>query len=146
MAAVLHGLCMVSLLIGPYKNWHCSMNLNAYALALFSVIVIAIGQTIFKYSALRFDFASGRSIAELIRINFAPLAAVAGALLLYMVSTVAWITALRTIPLSVAFMFNALAFAFIPLVSTVFFGEQLPRFFILGLASIAFGIYLITIK
>ena len=122
------------------------MNLNAYALALFSVIVIAIGQSIFKYSALRFDFAAGKTIAELIRNKFTPLAAVAGALSLYMVSTVAWIAALRTIPLSVAFMFNALAFVFIPIVSTVFFGEQLPRFFIPALASIALGIYLITLK
>jgi drug/metabolite transporter (DMT)-like permease len=63
-----------------------------------------------------------------------------------MVSTVAWIAALRTIPLSVAFMFNELAFVFIPIVSTVFFGEQLPRFFIPALASIALGIYLITLK
>jgi drug/metabolite transporter (DMT)-like permease len=123
-----------------------SMNVNAYALALFSVFVIAIGQTIFKYSALRFDFIPGEPIAELIRRNLAPLAAVAGALTLYMVSTVAWITALRTIPLSVAFMFNALAFAFIPIVSMLFFGEQLPRLLIPGLLSIALGIYLITLK
>jgi drug/metabolite transporter (DMT)-like permease len=122
------------------------MNLNAYALAFFSVIVIAIGQSIFKYSALRFDFASGKSIAELIRHNIVPLAAVAGALSLYMISTVAWITALRTIPLSVAFMFNALAFVFIPIVSTIFFDEHLPRFFIPALGSIALGIYLITLK
>src|SRR5687767_14926723 len=99
------------------------MNVTAYALALFSVIVIAIGQSIFKYSALRFDFVPGDSLIELLHRNFTPLAAVAGALSLYMVSTVAWITALRTIPLSVAFMFNALAFAFIPIVSTIFFGE-----------------------
>jgi multidrug transporter EmrE-like cation transporter len=123
-----------------------SMNLNAYALALFSVIVIAIGQSIFKYSALRLDFVPGESLVELIRRNFAPLAAVVGALSLYMISTVAWITALRTIPLSVAFMFNALAFAFIPIVSTIFFGEQLPRFLLPGLGAIAFGIYLITLK
>jgi multidrug transporter EmrE-like cation transporter len=122
------------------------MNLNAYALALFSVIVIAIGQSIFKYSALRFNFASGQSLMQWVQHNFVPLAAVAGALSLYMVSTVAWIAALRTIPLSVAFMFNALAFAFIPIVSTIFFAEQLPRFLIPGLGAIALGIYLITIK
>src|SRR3712207_8566032 len=100
------------------------MNLNAYALALFSVIVIAIGQSIFKYSALRFTFTAGQTIVEWAQQNVAPLAAVIGALSLYMVSTVAWITALRTIPLSVAFMFNALAFAFIPIVSMLFFNEQ----------------------
>jgi len=122
------------------------MNLHAYALALFSVIVIAIGQSVFKYSALRLDFAPGDSLAELMHRNVTPLAAVAGALSLYLVSTAAWITALRTIPLSVAFMFNALAFAFIPIVSATFFGEQLPRFLIPGLMSIAVGIYLITIK
>lgn len=122
------------------------MNLPAYALALFSVVVIAIGQSIFKYSALHLDYVAGASFAELIRRNFAPLAAVAGALSLYMISTIAWITALRTIPLSIAFMFNALAFAFIPIVSATFFGEQLPRFLIPGLVSIAVGIFLITIK
>ncbi len=122
------------------------MNVTSYALALFSVIVIAIGQVIFKYSALRFTFTSGQSIPDWVQQNFAPLAAVCGALSLYMVSTVAWITALRTIPLSVAFMFNALAFAFIPVVSMLFFNEQLPRFLIPGLGLIAAGIYLITIK
>ncbi|MBB3020114.1 multidrug transporter EmrE-like cation transporter [Microvirga lupini] len=122
------------------------MNVTAYALALFSVIVIAIGQSIFKYSALRFTFTAGQTIVEWVQQNVVPLAAVAGALSLYMVSTVAWITALRTIPLSVAFMFNALAFAFIPIVSAMFFGEQLPRLLLPGLASIALGIYLITIK
>ena len=100
----------------------------------------------FQIFGAPFDFAAGKTIAELIRHNFTPLAAVAGALSLYMVSTVAWIAALRTIPLSVAFMFNALAFVFIPIVSTIFFGEQLPRFFIPALASIALGIYLITLK
>jgi multidrug transporter EmrE-like cation transporter len=122
------------------------MNVNAYALALFSVVVIAIGQSIFKYSALRFTFAADQTIIQWIQSNVAPLAAVIGALSLYMISTVAWITALRTIPLSVAFMFNALAFAFIPIVSAMFFGEQLPRFLLPGLASIALGIYIITIK
>ncbi len=122
------------------------MNLNAYALALFSVIVIAIGQSIFKYSALRFTFTAGQPILEWVQQNFVPLAAVVGALSLYMVSTVAWITALRTIPLSVAFMFNALAFAFIPIVSMLFFNEQLPRFLLPGLGLIAAGIYLITLK
>jgi multidrug transporter EmrE-like cation transporter len=120
--------------------------MNAYALALFSVTVIAIGQVIFKYSALRLNFTAGQSISEWLQHNVTPLAAVAGALSLYMVSTVAWITALRTIPLSIAFMFNALAFAFIPIVSMIVFNEQLPRFLIPGLASIALGIYLITIK
>ena len=122
------------------------MNVYAYALALFSVTVIAIGQTIFKYSALRFTFTAGQSIPEWIQQNVVPLASVGGALTLYMVSTVAWITALRTIPLSVAFMFNALAFAFIPIVSTFWFGEQLPRFLVPALILIASGIYLITLK
>jgi len=122
------------------------MNVTAYALALFSVIVIAIGQVIFKYSALRFTFTDGQTIVEWARDNAVPLTAVIGALSLYMVSTVAWITALRTIPLSVAFMFNALAFAFIPVVSMLFFNEQLPRLRIPGLILIAAGIYLITIK
>lgn len=122
------------------------MNFTAYALALFSVTVIAIGQSIFKYSALRFTFTAGQTIIEWARDNVAPLTAVIGALSLYMISTVAWITALRTIPLSVAFMFNALAFAFIPVVSMLFFNEQLPRLLIPGLILIAAGIYLITIK
>ena len=122
------------------------MKAYAYGLALFSVIVIAIGQTIFKFSALRFDFAAGQSPAEWIQRNIMPLSAVIGALSLYIISTVAWIAALRTLPLSVAFMFNALAFAFIPIVSTLLFGEQLPRFLIPALVLIASGIYLINIR
>ena len=66
------------------------------------------------------------------------------ALFLYLQSTLAWVHALRTVPLSVAFMFNSLAFVIVPVAGFLLFGEQVPRFFLLGIALIVTGIVLVS--
>jgi drug/metabolite transporter (DMT)-like permease len=66
------------------------------------------------------------------------------ALVLYLISTIAWIQALRTIPLSIAFMFNALAFIIVPFAGFILFGEQMPRYFLPSAAMIIGGIILVS--
>ncbi|RAI42490.1 hypothetical protein CH341_19280 [Rhodoplanes roseus] len=73
-----------------------------------------------------------------------PILLVTLALALYLMATIAWVQALRSVPLSVAFMFNSLAFVLVPVAGFVVFGEPIPRFFLLGLALIIGGILLVT--
>jgi multidrug transporter EmrE-like cation transporter len=118
-------------------------NVN-YILILGSVVVIVCGQIIFKYAAKELHIDPSVGYVALVRTNIYPVGLVALALALYLISTVAWVHALRTVPLSIAFMFNSIAFILVPLASFVLFQEQIPRFFILGTAMIVAGIFLIS--
>ena len=116
-----------------------------YILIVGAVIVIAIGQITFKFAAQSLRILPSQPPLALLRDNALPLLLVALALLLYLLSTVAWVHALRSVPLSVAFIFNSLAFVIVPLAGFLLFGEQVPRFFLLGLLFIVSGILLISL-
>lgn len=119
-------------------------NIN-YIIILSSVIIIATGQILFKLAARSIYIINEQTIIENIINNKTSVILVVSALLLYMASTVAWVYALRTTPLSVAFMFNSLAFVFIPVASFFIFQESLPRYFLVGTAMIIGGIILMTL-
>jgi len=114
-----------------------------YVFIIIAVFVIACGQIIFKYAAQSLRIKAGQSYIDLLLDNIFPIALVLLALALYVMSTVAWIHALRTTPLSIAFMFNSLAFILVPVGAFLLFGEQVPRFFLPGLMMIIGGIFLI---
>jgi multidrug transporter EmrE-like cation transporter len=120
-------------------------NLN-YLFILSAVVVIAAGQIIFKYAAQQLQFIPSQSYVELLRTNLLPASLVAIALALYSASTVLWVIALRSVPLSVAFMFNSLAFILVPWAGFALFGEPVPRFFTLSIALIVGGIFLLSFK
>jgi drug/metabolite transporter (DMT)-like permease len=115
-----------------------------YLLVAGAVAVIACGQIIFKFAALQLHFDPGRPWIEVLRVNLLPVSLVLLALVLYLISTIAWIQALRTIPLSIAFMFNALAFIIVPFAGFILFGEQMPRYFLPSAAMIIGGIILVS--
>ena len=119
-------------------------NIN-YVFIVGAVLVIALGQIIFKYAAghLRID-ALDETYYELLLRNVFPLSLVLVALVLYLMSTLAWVYALKTVPLSVAFLFNSLAFVLVPLAGFVLFGEQMPRYFLPGVLLIFSGIFLVS--
>ena len=116
-----------------------------YIFIVGAVIVIAIGQITFKFAAQSLRILPSQSPLALLRDNAMPLSLVAVALLLYLLSTIAWVYALRTVPLSIAFMFNALAFVIVPVAGFLLFGEQVPRFFLPGLLLIVGGIALVSL-
>lgn len=60
----------------------------------------------------------------------------------YGVATIIWTMVLRTLPLSTAYPFVALAFILVPLVGVVMFGEKFTTTQWLGTALIFVGIYL----
>lgn len=117
-----------------------------YVLILGSVAAIACGQVMFKYAAQRLSFTAGDTYVRLIEANLHALGIIVAALALYMLSTVAWIQALRSVPLSVAFMFNALAFVLVPMAAVFIFGESWPRYYVLGMMMIVGGIVLISLN
>jgi drug/metabolite transporter (DMT)-like permease len=115
-----------------------------YFLVVGTVAVIACGQIIFKFAALQLQFDPRQPWIEQFRINVVPVGWVLFALGLYLIATVAWIQALRNIPLSVAYMFNALAFIIVPFAGFILFGEQMPRYFLPSAAMIIGGIILVS--
>jgi drug/metabolite transporter (DMT)-like permease len=120
------------------------MSNTNFILVLGSVAIIVCGQIIFKYAARELHIDPLQGYAALVRSNLFPIGLLLLALILYLISTLAWVQALRTVPLSIAFMFNSIAFIFVPIASFLLFQEQTPRFFILGAAMIVAGIVLIS--
>jgi drug/metabolite transporter (DMT)-like permease len=115
-----------------------------YLLIIAAVLVITAGQVLFKYAAMHVRTGAYQTYAELISNNTHPIGVVLIACMLYALSTVAWVQALRTVPLSVAFMFNSLAFALVPLAGIFLFNEHLPRYFLPGLLMILGGLFMVS--
>ncbi len=115
-----------------------------FALITFSVCVIAIGQIAMKYAAQKITLAHGQTVTEFFQANIYPFAIIALAMLLYLFSTAAWVMALRTTPLSVAYMFNAMAFLFVPVLAVLIFSEALPKFYFPSLALILIAIFMLS--
>ena len=65
-------------------------------------------------------------------------------LLMYAAATLLWVYLLHGMPLSRAYPFIALAFAFVPLLSWLFFRDALDLRYGLGLAFMLAGLYLIA--
>lgn len=118
-------------------------NIN-YIFVLSSVIVIACGQIIFKYAAKELHIDPTQAYVTILKTNVYPIGLVALALALYLISTVAWVQALRTVPLSIAFMFNSVAFVLVPVASSLLFNEPISKYFVLGMVLIISGIFVIS--
>lgn len=116
-----------------------------YVFIAAAILVIAAGQVMFKYAAQQLRDDPDQGYGVLLRENSLALSMIALALMLYLIATVAWIQALRTVPLSIAFMFNSLAFVLVPIAGFALFGEPVPRFFLIGLALIIAGIFVVSL-
>jgi drug/metabolite transporter (DMT)-like permease len=108
---------------------------------LLFVVVMTVGQLLFKRSADALAGVEGTS--ELIR-RLAIDPGFLAALTLYAFATFLWVAALREIPLSRAYPFTALAFTLVPVGAALFFGETLGPRYLLGLALVLAGIFLIS--
>ena len=116
-----------------------------YLVLLACVLVIVAGQVLFKIAALGLRVDGALPLSVNLQNNLKPALVVMLALVLYFASTCAWVLALRSVPLSVAFMFNAISFALVPAAGFLVFGESVPRFFWLGSLCIAVGLALILL-
>ena len=111
------------------------MTMN-YILIVAVVCVLAVGQLLFKMVGLR--IASGGFQDLLHDQRGALLFAIS--LVLYGIATIAWIWALRQVPLSTAYMFMSLGFVLVPVMSHFVLGEVINMRIALGSAMIIAGI------
>jgi drug/metabolite transporter (DMT)-like permease len=110
--------------------------LASYGLVAFCVCALAAGQIIFKVVSGRIDTITDILSDRTTFVIFATAAALYGA------STLAWIVALRSIPLSQAYLFMALGFVIVPIAAHFVFGEPLSAQFLFGAALICAGIWI----
>lgn len=99
------------------------------------VVMISVGQILFKYSATQAEKSPG--IVSLIRNPF-----LIGAVAIYGLATLLWVWQLKYVPLNRAYPLFALAFAIVPLLSWMFFGERVRLVYVAGVVLIIAGIIL----
>jgi drug/metabolite transporter (DMT)-like permease len=117
------------------------MNLANILLTVLCVACISCGQVLFKVAA-RSTSEYGDVLSAARELAFSPF--LIGGLVIYLGATVLWIWLLRTIPLSVAYPFMALAFLFVPAMGAAFLGEPLSLKSAVGAALIVTGICVIA--
>ena len=117
------------------------MSVANVLLTILCVACISSGQVLFKIAA-RSASASGDFLSATRELALNPF--LIGGLVIYLGATILWIWLLRTIPLSVAYPFMALAFLFVPILAAAFLGEPLSFNSALGALLIVAGICLIA--
>lgn len=123
---------------------HVAVSSGMGAGRVIGLVVVAMilggGQLLFKLAAERLVLGRGAA-AFMTSIASPPMLA---ALVLYGAATVLWVYLLHGLPLSRAYPFVALAFAFVPLSSWVFFGDVLGPRYVFGLTLMLAGLYLVA--
>jgi undecaprenyl phosphate-alpha-L-ara4N flippase subunit ArnE len=110
------------------------MSLRSFLLCALCVLMLAVGQLMFKSAATqwKFDGLTWASAAGFL----SPL--MTAALALYAVATVLWVFVLRTVPLSAAYAVYALAFLIVPLLAHFVLDEPLsPKVLVGGIIIVA---------
>ena len=111
---------------------------NAWILVAATVIGLAVGQILFKLGALRLNAESQGSWLAWINPP------ILGALVIYGISTLLWIGALRALPLRLAYPVSALAFVLVPILGHFVLGESFTLRTLIGAIVIIAGIAIST--
>lgn len=109
-----------------------------YLIALICVIGIAVGQILFKLSAISIQRTGNFFDSSVVVTLFSAFA-------LYGVTTIAWVWVLQKIELGRVYPLMALAFVLVPIGSYIFLGERFQPQYFVGVAMIVIGI-VITVK
>lgn len=107
---------------------------TSYALIAACVAALAVGQVLFKICSSRIG-----EILDLVR-DGPTLALFLLAVAIYGASTVAWIIALKTIPLNRAYVLMSASFIVVPMMSYLMLGEQIAPRLIVGSVVICVGV------
>jgi drug/metabolite transporter (DMT)-like permease len=108
------------------------------ALAGFCVLIICIGQILFKYAANLIQNNGGV-------IGVKTLAVVSGALVIYGGATLLWIYILRFVPVTKAYPLLAMSYVIVPVMGILFLGESISVSYLIGTAFILVGILITTL-
>lgn len=120
------------------------MSKMSYILIIFAVIVISTGQIMLKYASKNISIQNNETFNQIIVGNIKPLTIIVFAIIIYLIAMLAWIQALRSTPLSIAYLFMSISFIIVPLAATFIFNESLPRYYIPGMSMIVIGLILIS--
>lgn len=110
--------------------------MHNYAIIVACVVVVAIGQLMFKTVGTRL----GDRGFEAMLTDHATAALFALALAAYGASTLGWVLALRNVPLSTAYLFMSASFVLVPAMAFLVLGEPISNRVLLGGALIVGGI------
>lgn len=114
------------------------VTLTNYAIILACVTVVALGQLLFKTVGSRL----GDQGFEALLTDHKAAGILVTALALYGLSTLGWVLALRSVPLSTAYLFMSLSFVIVPTMAWWFLGETISMRFAIGSGMIMAGIVL----
>lgn len=109
-----------------------------YLVILACVLVVAGGQLLFKTVGLRLGDQGFEALLE----DHLAAALFLIALVLYGLSTLGWVLALRQVPLSTAYLFMSLSFVIVPAAAWYFLNEAIDWRTLAGSALIIAGIVL----
>lgn len=105
---------------------------------LVCVVVMTIGQVLFKQVALNYNKAG-----TLFEWGVIGVLVVAGSM--YVISTGLWVWALRSVEISKAYPYFALGFVFVPLLGAWMFGEVLTIRYLFGIMLIVIGVTMTSV-
>lgn len=112
--------------------------MTTYLVSILCVIGLAVGQLLFKLSAI--GISEGGSFFRL-----KPAIALFAAMCLYGITSLAWVWVLQKVELGRVYPFMSLAFILVPMGSHFFYGERFHPQYFLGVAILIVGI-IITVK
>ncbi len=107
--------------------------MNTYLAELCCVLSLAIGQVLFKLSAIALSESGSFFAPKTAATLFA-------AMCLYGVTSIAWVWVLQKIELGRIYPLMALAFVMVPIGSHLVFGEKFAPAYFVGVALIVAGI------
>jgi multidrug transporter EmrE-like cation transporter len=106
----------------------------AWGLVAATVIGLALGQVLFKLAALRLNASNAESLVAWLNLP------IVAAIVVYAASTVFWVSALRALPLHLAYPASALGFILVPILGHFVLHEPLTIRTLLGGAVIVVGV------
>ncbi|WP_062667245.1 SMR family transporter [Grimontia celer] len=108
---------------------------SEYFFIFFCVLTLSIGQILFKKISVQIT-----DLREITSPKTILLFAIA--IILYLMSTIFWVLTLRSIDLSLAYMFTSLGFVIIPIASFYIFNEPYSIKNIIGSIFVIVGIWI----
>jgi len=107
----------------------------------FSIILMSIGQILFKYTSQKINFDGLQSLPLLLVNKFFILSMV-----VYFIATLTWIFCMKKFNVSFILPFTAVPAVLVSLYGYYFFDDKLSIYFFLGMAFIFIGLYFIYLN
>lgn len=116
------------------------MTLLQLLLILFTVVLLSVGQILFKLASEDVVLTPTEILPSLVSFKLA------AAFVVYFVATILWIIALKDVHLRVAYPFAALAFFIVPTLAHFLLGESLSWNTYAGAGIIALGVFVSVVR